>query len=85
MDSGSPTDISIVLNITVNGNGVAADTNESDSETSGQNYAVDRDLLLAEGDEVEVSVTIDTTGASSWGIGSDSRYSFFQGSLVELI
>ncbi len=84
-NTGTPTNISITFSLMVNGASVAQDINESDVETSGQNYLVARDVALAANDEVTVSVIITTTGASTWGVSSDSRLTFFQGSLIQAV
>ncbi len=86
LSSGSPTDISIILLLVINGaSQVGFMTNESDSDTSGRTMLLERSIQLTAGQVVGAQMVITTTGASTWDITSDSNSTFFQGNLIQAV
>ena len=80
--TGSPTDPSLVISLQVNLARTAAINNYS-NEIDLCTYNFSADVFLNAGDQVDVSVAITTTGASTWGIINDGSVTSFSGVLIQ--
>ena len=80
--SGTPTNLSIAMEIRVNLARYAAMNNYSGGiDLCSYNFSTN--VFLNAGDQVDVSVVITTTGASTWGVLNDGSITFFTGALIQ--
>lgn len=72
LDSGSPTGISIIMNLNKNGSSVESDFDGDDSSTGARTYKINTLLQLGAGDVLTLSVDFDFTGTATWAVSTSN-------------
>lgn len=73
LQSGSPTGITTIINIAVNGAGRANEVLNQGNDTGNAIYRIADVMLLTTGDVVTVTIDISQTGDSIWGVSANEN------------